>query len=191
MKQDLLTGTVIPRFTYDSPGVPEKDFYALCNHELPLVLVFLPNFGHPISRVYLARYVEGFARLHSGRLACVVRSEPQRIQQLLGGQTLPFELICDAEGVLYQHFGVQATTNVLHGTFASHRIFRRAKADGYRPAKGEAQMLPLTMVVGQNGQVLYAHHGQSLTDLPEDCDALEQVCSRLAQRLGLQLPQPV
>ena len=41
MKQDLLTGTVIPRFTYDSPGVPEKDFYALCNHELPLVLVFL------------------------------------------------------------------------------------------------------------------------------------------------------
>ncbi|MBQ7858705.1 MAG: hypothetical protein IJ347_01035 [Faecalibacterium sp.] len=187
MRQDPLTGTVIPRFTYDAPGAPGNDFYALCDHELPLALVFLPNFGHPISREYLSRYTESIHVLQSGRLACVVRSEPQRIAELLGGAQLPFALICDAEGVLYEHFGVKTTTSALQGTLQSRKIFRKAKAEGYRPAKGEAQLLPLTMLVGRNGQVLYAYHGKSLTDLPEDCAAWETVCSHLRHRLGLDL----
>ena len=30
MKSEHLVGTNIPRFTYDTPTVPENDFYALC-----------------------------------------------------------------------------------------------------------------------------------------------------------------
>ena len=177
--KDVLTGMKIPRFQYDMPTRPDCDFYALCAGPQPLVLVFLPNFGHPISRQYLTRYLQSHDRLQSGRLACVVRSTPQRIAQLLNGAEFPFALICDAEGVLYDLFEVKTTRSVLDWTPEAARIFRQARQQGYQPQRGEAQLLPLTMVVGAEGQVLYAHHGKSLTDLPEDCAAIEQVCAHL------------
>lgn len=189
MKKDQLTGTVIPRFLYDTPTAPGCDFYALCAGDGPLVMVFLPNFGHPISREYLKRYLAGLDELRSGRLACVVRSAPQRIAQALNGAEFPFALICDAEGVLYDHFGVRTTRSLLDWTPEARRIFRAAKADGYRPEKGEAQLLPLTLVVDVGGEILYAHHGQSLTDLPEDCAALERVCAHLLAELDGPAPQ--
>lgn len=189
MKKDVLTGTVIPRFLYDTPTAPGCDFYALCAGDGPLVMVFLPNFGHPISREYLKRYLAGLDELRSGRLACVVRSAPQRIAQALNGAEFPFALICDAEGVLYDHFGVRTTRSLLDWTPEARRIFRAAKADGYRPEKGERQLLPLTLVVDVGGEILYAHHGQSLTDLPEDCAALERVCAHLLAELDGPAPQ--
>lgn len=179
MRPDPLTGTVIPCFTYDTPDAAEQDFYELCEGPLPLVLVFLSNFGHPISREYLMRYVRTLPALQSGRLACVVRSQPQRIAEGLGGGTFPFPLICDAEGVLYEHFGIRSSASRLRWTFEAQRIFRRAQEQGYVLQKSEPQLLPLTLAVGPGGQILFAHHGQSLTDLPEDCAALEQVCRHL------------
>ena len=177
--KDVLTGMKIPRFQYDTPTRPDCDFYALCAGPQPLVLVFLPNFGHPISRQYLTRYLQSHDRLQSGRLACVVRSTPQRIAQLLNGAEFPFALICDAEGVLYDLFDVKTTRSVLDWTPEAARIFRQARQQGYQPQRGEAQLLPLTMVVGAEGRVMYAHQGKSLTDLPEDCAAIEQVCAHL------------
>lgn len=188
MKKDLLTGTVIPRFFYDTPTASGCDFYALCEGEKPLLLVFLPNFGHPVSREYLTRYVKTLPQLQSGRLACVVRSNPQRIAEGLRGSEFPFPLICDAEGVLYDYFGVGSSSSRLDWTLEARRIFREAKKQGYVLEKGAPQQLPLTLAVGRGGQILFAHRGVSLTDLPEDCHAAEQVCLHLTEELG-PLPQ--
>ena len=174
MRPDPLTGTVIPCFTYDTPDAAEQDFYELCEGPLPLVLVFLSNFGHPISREYLMRYVRTLPALQSGRLACVVRSQPQRIAEGLGGGTFPFPLICDAEGVLYEHFGIRSSASRLRWTFEAQRIFRRAQEQGYVLQKSEPQLLPLTLAVGPGGQILFAHHGQSLTDLPEGAHLVDE-----------------
>lgn len=178
LKRDSLTGTTIPRFTYDTPTEPQLDFYALCEDDRPLVMVLLPNYGHPISRVYLTHYCETLAQLHTGRLACVVRSDPKKIAQNLQ-EEYPFTLICDAGGVLYNHFGVQASASRFVWSLAAARIFREAKRQGYVLEKGTAQQLPLTLVVGRGGEVLFSHYGQSLTDMPEDCAAMEKVCAHL------------
>ena len=55
MKSEHLVGTSIPRFTYDTPTVPGNDFYALCEGEHPLCMIFLPGFDHPVSREYITR----------------------------------------------------------------------------------------------------------------------------------------
>lgn len=175
MKQDRLTGTTIPHFTYDTPTQPQADFYALCDDDRPLILVFLPNYGHPISRVYLTQYCETLDRLRAGRLACVVRSAPQKIAKTLRDE-YPFTLICDAAGALYEHFGVEQTTSRFAWSLAAARIFREAKRQGYVLEKGAAQQLPLTLVVGRGGKVLFSHYGLSLTDMPENCAAMEKVC---------------
>lgn len=178
LKADKLTGRVIPRFTYDTPTRPQADFYDLCDDDKPLVLVFLPNYGHPVSRVYLTNYVDTLDMLKSGRLACVVRSNPRTIAQSLTGE-FPFPLICDAQGVLYDYFEVEKTTSRLNWSFAAAKIFRAAKKQGYVMQKNGEQQLPLTLVVGRGGQVLFSHYGESLTDLPEDCIAVESVCKHL------------
>ncbi|MFI3170538.1 MAG: hypothetical protein R3Y06_11390 [Faecalibacterium sp.] len=180
MKQKKLTGSKVPQFTYDTPYSAENDFYALCAGEVPLVMVFLPNFGHPISRHYLAGYMQTLQSLTAGHLACVVRSDPGVIAARVAGQAFPFEVICDAEGVLYDYFEVRQTTSIWDWTFAARRIIKAAKKEGYQPEKGAPQLLPLTMVMGEAGQVLYAHRGRSITDLPEDCIAIEAVCQQLA-----------
>lgn len=190
MKQPKLTGTLVPQFTYDTPQTAENDFYALCAGQTPLVLVFLPNFGHPISRAYLNAYSESLYALRAGRLACVVRSDPSLIAARLGEQQFDFTLICDAEGVLYDYFGVRETSSLFDWTFAARRIIKAAKKEGYHLEKGEVQLLPLTLVLGEQGRVLYAHRGRSLTDLPEDCEAIEAVCQQMQMRLAQADAQP-
>lgn len=178
MKPKDLTGAVIDRFSYDTPEQAQADFYALCDADKPLILVFLPNFGHPISRVYLTRYMDSLPNLVSGRLACVVHSNPENIASKLE-KPYPFPLICDEAGVLYEYFGVQSTSSRMAWSFTAARIFREAKKQGYQMEKGTAQLLPLTLVVDREAKVLFSHYGESLTDLPEDCNAMELVCSKL------------
>ncbi len=186
MKPKKLTGTKVPQFTYDTPDQAENDFYQLCAGKTPLVLVFLSNFGHPISRAYLSAYLESLSELTAGHLACVVRSNPQLIAERFGEVRFPFPLICDADGVLYDYCEVQETTSFFEWTLAARRIISEAKKEGYHPEKGEAQLLPLTMILGEEGQVLYAHRGRSLTDLPEDCEAMQEVCVQLSMRMPVQ-----
>lgn len=181
MRPKDLTGAVIDRFFYDTPNQAQADFYELCNQEKPLVLIFLPNFGHPISRVYLTRYVSSLDQLTSGRLACVVRSDPNNIAAKLDEQ-YAFPLICDAAGTLYEYFGVQTTSSRMAWSFTAMRIFREAKKQGYQVEKNSEQLLPLTLVIGRDGKVLFSHYGESLTDLPEDCAAMEHVCCRLVSQ---------
>ncbi len=183
MKLKQLTGTVVQNFTYDTPTTAQNDFYKLCEGQKPLVLVFLPNFGHPISRNYIKTYVQTHSALRKARLACVVRSKPDVIAARLAGAELPFTIICDAESVLYDYFEVQSTTSIFDWTFAAKRIMDEAKSEGYVLEKGSEQLLPLTMIFGGDGRVLYAHRAKSLTDLPEDCYAIDEVCVKLAEQL--------
>ena len=64
MKSEHLVGTSIPRFTYDTPAVPGNGFYALCEGEHPLCMIFLPGFDHPVSREYITRYLKTLPQLY-------------------------------------------------------------------------------------------------------------------------------
>lgn len=181
MAKTAAAGTTMPRFFYDTPSQSQQDFYALCEGSTPLVLVFLPNFGHPISREYLARYLDTLQALTAGRLACVVQSDPANLARRLGGQPFAFPLICDAEGVLYRHLAVQTTASLFSYSLETLHLLRQAKKEGYRAAPGAGQLLPLTMVLGPAGQIQYAHYGRTPTDLPEDCAAIQRLCEAVRQ----------
>ena len=172
----LQAGDQIPRFTYDSPYQPQLPFYDLLDADTPLFVVFMRNFGHPITRHYVMEYIQDKDKLTSARLACVVRTDPHAIAGAIPEEQMPFSLICDAEGVLYEHFCVPSTTS----WFRSHsltalRILKEARKMGYKAVEGETYQLPLTLLIDRDGTVLMAHYGQSLTDLPENCAALEKV----------------
>ena len=59
------------------------------------------------------------------------------------------------------------------------RILREAKKQGYQPVKGAEQQLPLTLILDRDGTVLFCHYGASLTDVPEDCAAIQSLLEEL------------
>ena len=184
MKSEHLVGTSIPRFTFDTPTTPGNDFYKLCEGEHPLVMVFLPAFDHPVTREYLTRYLQTLPRLRGVRLACVVRSSPRTVAKATQGAEFPFTLICDAPGVLYGYLGVEQARGILSWSFAAQRIYKTAREQGYRYDTSAPQLLPLTLVVGHQGRILFTHSGRSQTDLPEDCAAIREITREVVRTMA-------
>ncbi len=180
MQTDHLVGTSIPRFTYDTPLSPGNDFYALCAGDKPLAMIFLPAFDHPIAREYIARYLKTLPDLGGVRLACVVRSRPQQVAEALEGRQLPFTLICDEPGILYNFMGVE-TAGLLNWSFEAQRLLRNAQAKGLRYDRKTPQLLPLTLVLGHEGTILFTHYGRNLTDMPGDCAAICTLCDEVCE----------
>ncbi len=175
MKSEHLVGTSIPRFTYDTPTTPGNDFYALCEGERPLCMIFLPGFDHPVSREYITRYLKTLPSLRGVRLACVVHSSAQSVAAATHGSEFPFPLICDEQGVLYSYLGVEQSKGLLNWSFAAQKIYKAAKDAGYQYDRTAPQILPLTLIVGSEGKILFTHSGRSQTDLPEDCSSICEV----------------
>lgn len=180
MRTDHLAGTSIPRFTYDTPSSPGNDFYDLCSGDKPLAMIFLPAFDHPITRAYITRYLKSLSDLKGVRLACVVRSSPRYVAEMLEGKELPFPLICDKPGVLYNFLGIE-TAGLLNWSFEAQRIIRSAQAKGLRYDRKAPQLLPLTLVVGPEGAILFTHYGRNLTDMPADCEAIYSLCDEVSE----------
>ena len=179
MSSEHLVGTSIPRFTFDTPTKPGNDFYQLCEGEQPLVMIFLPGFDHPVSREYITRYLGTLPKLRGVRLACVVRSSAKMVSKATRGAEFPFPIICDAPGVLYSYLGVEQARGLLSWSFAAQRIYKTAREQGYRYDSSAPQILPLTLVVGPKGKILFTHSGRSQTDLPEDCIAVRGIAQEV------------
>ena len=187
MAKKLTKGSIIPEFQYDTPYLPQQSFYQLLRGDKPVILVFLRNFGHPLSRHYIMEYIKSADELLDARLVCVVQTRPQIIADSIPQNAMPYELICDAEGVLYQFFGVETEKNWLKSySFKGLKILKEAKKQGFQEHRSDPQQLPLTAVVGQEGHVLFAHYGQSITDLPEDCGAMQRVMEGLLAMLEME-----
>ncbi len=172
MKSEHLVGTSIPRFTFDTPTTPGNDFYKLCEGDLPLVMIFLPAFDHPVTREYITRYLKTYRDLRNVRLVCVVRSSAQSVANVTKGADFPFTVMCDAPGVLYGYLGVEQARGLLSWSFAAGRIYKEARSSGYQYDSSAPQILPLTLVVGHLGKILFTHSGRSQTDMPEDCKSI-------------------
>ena len=175
MKSEHLVGTSIPRFTYDTPTTPGNNFYALCEGEHPLCMIFLPGFDHPVTREYITRYLKTLPALRGVRLACVVHSSAQDVSAATRGSEFPFPVICDGSGVLYSYLGVEQSKGLLSWSFAAQKIYKAAKDAGYHYDRTALQILPLTLILGPEGKILFTHSGRSQTDLPDDCTSIAEL----------------
>ena len=73
------------------------------------------------------------------------------------------------------------TAGLLNWSFEAQRILRSAQAKGLRYARKAPQLLPLTLVVGPEGAILFTHYGRSLTDMPGDCGAVYSLCDEVCE----------
>ena len=118
-------------------------------------MIFLPGFDHPVSREYITRYLKTLPQLKGARLVCVVRSSAQAVAKATHGSDFPFPVICDGPGVLYGYLGVEQTRGLLSWSFAAQKIYKAARDAGYHYDTKAPQLLPLTLVVGHLGKILF------------------------------------
>ncbi len=174
------TGDKLPFFLYDTPYSAQNRFRDLVAEHAPLVLVFMNNFGHPVTRTFAERYARTHDALRDGGFAMVVRSRADKLSRSIGPDTLPFPLLCDADGVLYDLLEIPQRSGALTSySLEAWQILREAKRNGYRPPKDMVQQLPLTLILDADGTVLFSHYGASLTDVPEDCEAMQALLEEL------------
>ena len=175
MSSEHLVGTSIPRFTFDTPTHPGQRFLRpVCGHRAP-VHDLSARVRPPVTREYLTRYLKTLPRLRGVRLACVVRSAPRAVAEATQGKEFPFPIICDAPGVLYSYLGVEQARGLLSWSFSAQRIYKSARDAGYHYDRNAPQILPMTLIVGHEGKILFTHSGRSQTDLPEDCIAIREL----------------
>ena len=180
MGKQIKAGEKLPFFKYDTPYSAANSFRQLLAEHAPLVLVFMSNFGHPITRTFASRYANTYGSLRDGGFALVVRSRADKLSRSIGPNTLPYPLLCDAEGVLYEHLDIpQSSSALMTYSLEGWRILREAKRQGYQAAKGQMQQLPLTLILDKDGTVLFSHYGASLTDVPADCGAAQSLLEDL------------
>lgn len=180
MAKHIGVGDMLPFFLYDTPYSAQNRFRDLLRRRAPLVLVFMANFGHPITRTFAMRYADTYGALQDGGFALVVRSRADKLSRSIRRDTLPYPLLCDADGVLYEHLDIpQSNSTLMSCSLEGLRILREAKQQGYRPVKGKPQQLPLTLILDSDGTVLFCHYGASLTDVPQDCAAMQSMLEEL------------
>ena len=180
MADRIHVGDKLPFFLYDTPYSAKNRFRDLLSQRAPLVLVFMANFGHPITRTFASRYANTYAALQDGGFALVVRSRADKLSRSIGPNTLPYPLLCDAAGVLYEYLNIPTSKSTLMSySLEGWRILREAKKQGYKPTKGAEQQLPLTLILDRDGTGLFCHYGASLTDVPEDCAAIQSLLEEL------------
>ena len=186
MAERIRVGDRLPFFLYDTPYSAGNRFRDLLDAQAPLVLVFMANFGHPITRTFASRYADTYTSLHDGGFALVVRSRADKLARSIGPDTLPYPLLCDAAGVLYEHLSIPTSKSTLMSySLEGWRILREDQKAGLpRPSKGAEQQLPLTLVVGHMGKILFTHSGRSQTDLPEDCAAIREITREVVRTMA-------
>ena len=152
----LEQGSTLPKFRYDAPYAAQQSITELYRSQ-PAVMVFLSNFGHPITRAVVKDYLSTLDSLQGCSLACVVHSRHESVAHALQGRELPFTMICDADGELYRHFEIpQETSPLRYSSLRAAAILHKAKKEGYSP-KGQPQQLPLPLVVDPDGTLRLAH----------------------------------
>ena len=173
-------GDRLPMFRYDTPYSAQNRFAELLADCAPLTLVFMNNFGHPVTRTFTTRYAQTYDRLESGGFALVVRSRADKLARSIGPDALPYPLLCDADGVLYDYLEIPQRAGALTAySLEGWRIVQQARQQGYAPPRGALLSLPLTVILDTDGTVLFAHYGASLTDVPTDCAAVQSLLEEL------------
>ena len=180
MGKRIAAGDRMPFFQYDTPYSIDNSFRQLLADTAPLVLVFMSNFGHPVTRTFVSRYSHTRYKLTGGGFAMVVKSEPDKLAPNVGPHSLPYPLICDAEGVLYEYLDIPTRSGVWRTcSLEAWQILRKARQRGYSTPAGAPQQMPLTLILDADGTVLFSHYGSSLTDVPADCGAMQQLLAEL------------
>lgn len=173
--QTLEVGDQIQEFIYDSASGQKKSLLETIDR--PTILLFQRYFACPICQTVMAELRRAMPVLKAQGLdlKVVVQSPLESVAP--SAEQFPFELICDPDAKLYDRYNVFEADDVAHfidksfveGSGSNLRDMAMAMYSGAGQSQSEGRefQVPAVFVIGKDGTVLYAHYGNSATDLPD------------------------
>ncbi len=137
--------------------------------------------GCPVCRLDVALIAERYSEFQEkgAQVFVVMQSDKEHIRESLKDETLPFEIICDADMEFYNTLMIKPAESMdaLAGKMLDKLQKKGAKADEYGfehgDYEGDEQQLPALFIVDESGVITYAHYATELIDMPEIDEVLE------------------
>ncbi len=139
------------------------------------ILFFLRDAACVLTQDYLDRLrlqEKLFIDNHS-TLLVVVNSSKEGAEEILNSKRLFYTVICDAEGTVYEAYGVNCAKDKAHlGDANTMKHIEQAYADGYQHGKdtGNPLRLPAVFVIERIGTISFVRYGVYGDDLPEPAE---------------------
>lgn len=183
MHQTLKKGEIMQEFYYETQDGIQKALVENLNK--PTILLFQRYFACPICQTVMLKLKNTWNLIeeHGFDLKVVVQSPIENVKPY--AEQFPFEIICDPDAEMYDCYNVFEADDVAHfidKTFveASGGDLRDMAMEMYsgkvsQQGEGREFQVPSLFVVATDGEVMYAHYGKSVTDIPD----MKEVISEL------------
>lgn len=135
-------------------------------------LFFLRDAACVLTQAYLAKLCQNadVFQKHHMQILAVVNASPEGACSVLDAEKLPFTVVCDETGSLYQQYGVGCASSLedLGNEMTQYHI-RQAYDMGFQHGMdtGEKLRLPACFLLDGDKRVYYTHYGKYGDDLPE------------------------
>ncbi len=176
----LAAGDILPEFMYDTAFETRRSFAQTAGRAGKTALIFLRYFGCTLCQYDIHRLAAGYSRITEagGQALVVLQSSRQTIESQLQKGDLPFEIICDPSGALYERFAVHPAASKARLADA-RTVVKLAKSmlAGYRHGayEGDELQLPAAFVTDSDRRIIYAHYGRSAGDIPDASEIAEHM----------------
>lgn len=168
----LAVGEVMPDFTYDTPFASGLTLAGTVQKTPKTALLFLRYYGCTLCQYDMHQLAENYHQITAvgGQVLVVLQSAPAGLAAQLQPDSLPFDILCDPDAVLYERFGIQPAALMAKMADAGTMVkIAKATAAGYKHGayEGNELQLPAAFVVDADRRILYAHYGKSAGDTPD------------------------
>jgi len=184
----LTPGTVFPNFTVDTvfgtDVVKNITFQELCGGK-PTFMWFQRYIGCPPCRLDVHLLTEAYPQFQEKgcNIIVVMQSKPEIVLRDMGGQALPYHLVCDPTESLYKELDIGSWDPDNRGEMneeeAAKMAFKREGMAKYGfvhgDYEGNEQQLPAFFAVDENMVVTKAHYARNIADMPLAPEVLETV----------------
>lgn len=143
-------------------------------------LVFLRYFGCTVCQLDILEFADRYFELKDKGIefTLVLQSDRYLLKNQLDKNPLPFEIISDPNGDLYDKFNIRPAYS--QGEMLSQEAFKkiiRAQGKGLEHGKyeGNEQQLPAVFLIDEEGKVEYSHYGKDIADIPSIDEIIEMV----------------
>jgi Peroxiredoxin len=162
----------MPDFTFDTvyeTGLALKDIAVKAKKT---AIIFLRYYGCTLCQYDIHVLAQNYDKLtaNGGQIFIVLQSNPVKLAEKLPKGSLPFEIICDPDQVLYKKFEIQpAASMVKLGDGKTMLKIGKATKAGFKHGdyEGEELQLPAVFVIDESGILNYVHYGKSAGDIPD------------------------
>lgn len=161
-----------PNFTYATPFADSLSLDEVLKRvDGKTALVFLRYYGCPICQLDLHEYAESYGKIAAagGQLLVVLQSDPGKLAEQITPATFPFDIICDPEMTLYQQLSIEPASSMLKMmSFSAVRKIIRSTKQGFKHGayEGNEQQLPAAFILDRDRNVVFAHYGKDVADVP-------------------------